>query len=250
MLFRSDLHKQQIILLNLSLLTSVILLFLRWSFLPHSAQYTLLYSLNSFKSINNLFGDKGTYFLLLSIVFITLSLLSVQYFLKEFKRYKYKAFLPFLINLFTIIVLLFMHKAVILQDFNAHLGEREAIVTMIKSGTLKPDESQRIKRLDNLSHVLHKIYKVQLPSQYTHLSRGGNKGGEINIITNQNNLNKIIVFFTSVDEVNYTALLYRINTFTPIENYLFGVGDLKSYAWLLEAKQINDHWSWVDVVEK
>jgi len=249
-MLKVDLHKQQIILLNLSLLTSVLLLFLRWSFLPHSAQYTFLYSLNSFKSIDNLFTDKGVYFLLICIFFIGLSLFSFQYFLKGFKRYRYKALLPFLINLITILILVFMHRVVIFQDFHAHLGEREAIVAMINSGALKPNESQRIKRLDNLSHVLHKIYKVQLPSQYTHLSQGGTKGGEINIITNQNNLNKIIVFFTSIDDVNYTALLYKINTFTPIENYLFGVGDLKSYAWLLEAKQINDHWSWVDVVEK
>ena len=244
-----NLRNQQFILLNLSLVTSILLLWLRGSFLPHSAQYTFLYSIFSLKGNYDILSNKGIYFLLLGTFFLILSLLSVQYFLKGFKRYKYKALLPLLINIFTIIILVIMHNLVVLQDYYSHLGEREAIVTMIKSGTLKTDESQRIIWLDNISKVLHKIYKVQLPSQYSHLSQGGAKGGEINIITNKNNQTKMIMFFPSIGEFNYTAWVYKINTSTPIENYLFGAGNLKSYARLLEAKQINDNWSWVDVIE-
>jgi hypothetical protein len=121
---------------------------------------------------------------------------------------------------------------------------------MVKSGVIKQDESQRITRLDNLNHVLHKIYKVQLPSQYSHASLSGNKSGEINIITNKNDENKMIVFFTSRSDANYTAWIYKMSDSIPVENYLFGVGDLKSYAWLLETQPMNDNWSWVDVIQK
>ncbi|MBR8837388.1 MAG: hypothetical protein DSM106950_26110 [Stigonema ocellatum SAG 48.90 = DSM 106950] len=248
-MIQANLRNQQIILLNLSLVTSILLLLLRGSFLPHSVQYTFLSTLLSLKGNHDIFSVQSICFLLLATFFIILSLLSVQYFLKGFQRYKYKALLPLLINIFTIIVLLVMHKVFILQDFYSHVGEREEIVTMIASGTLKQNDSQRIKWFDNLSNVLHKIYKVQLPSQYTHLSEGGERSGEINIITNHNNQTKIIVFFTSIDDFNYTAWLYKINPSTPIENYLFGVGNLKSYARLLQAKEVNDNWSWVDVVE-
>jgi len=175
-MIQANLRNQQFILLNLSLVTSILLLLLRGSFLPHSADYTFLSSLLSLKGSYDIFSDKGIYFLFLGTFFIILSFLSFQYFLKGFKRYKYKALLPLLVNIFTIIVLLFMHNFVIYQEFYSHVGEREAIVNMIKSGTLKQNELQRIRWLDNLSNVLHKIYKVQLPSQYTHLSQEGDRG--------------------------------------------------------------------------
>ncbi len=249
-MIKVDLHRQQTLLVNLSLLISVLLLFLRWSFFPHSSLYAFLYSLNSLKSSHhNVFLDQSIFFLLVWIAFLVLSFLSIHFLMKGFKRYKYKAVIPLAINIFTLVLLLVIHNLTVLQDYYSNVKDRDAVVTMIKSGKLKPDDSQRITRLDNLNHVLHKIYKLQLPSQYTDLSQGGGKGGEINIITNKKDQTKIIVFFTSFDKVNYTAWLYKLNPLTPIENYLFGVGNLKSYAWLLETKQINDHWSWVDVVE-
>ncbi|MDF5726545.1 MAG: hypothetical protein PUP92_00530 [Rhizonema sp. PD38] len=243
---------QQTILLNLSLATGVLLLILRGLFLPHSAQYTLLYSLNSLKLNYTTFIDKGFYFLLALIFFLILLMLSFRYALEELsrsKRFKYKAILPFLVNIFTVALLLVIHNIVVLHNFYSHAGERGSIVKMIESGILKPNDSQQMKWLDNINNVLHKIYEFQLPSQYTELSESGTKRGEINIVTNKDNMNKVIVFFTSREQQNYTALLYKLNYSTPIENYLFGVGNIKSDISILEIKQINDNWSWVDVIE-
>ncbi len=243
---------QPTILLNLSLVTCVLLLLLRGLFLPHSSQYTFLYCFNSLKLNYTTFIDKGFHFLLVFLLFLILFMLSFRSALEELyrhKRYKSKAILPLLVNFFTIVVLLTIHNGVVLQNFYSHLGERGSIVKMIESGTLKPNDSQQMKWLDNINNVLHKVYEFPLPSQYTHLSQGGNKGGEINIVTNKQNRNKVIVFFTSLDQHNYTALLYKLNPTTPIENYLFGVGDIKSDISILESKKINDNWSWIDVIE-
>jgi hypothetical protein len=245
-MIKVNLQKQPNLLVNLSLLIGALLFCLRWSFLPHSTQYTLLYSLNSLKAkSHNIFLDRGIFFVLLCFICFILLFLSFQVFLKGFKRHKYKAALPLVVNIVTLISLVLIHNIAVIQDYYAHEKDRGAVVSMIKAGELRQNDSQRVKSLDNLNHVLHKIYKVQLPSQYTHLS----DGGDINIITDKNGQNKIIVFFNSIENANYTGWLYKINSITPIENYLFGVGNLKSYAWLLEAKQINDHWSWVDVIE-
>jgi hypothetical protein len=247
-----NLRIQPTILLNLSLVTCVLLLLLRGLFLPHSAQYTFLYSLNSLKLNYTTFIDKGFHFLLVFIIFLILFMLSFRSALEEayrYKRYKSKAILPLLVNLFTIIVLLTIHNSVVLQNFYSQVGERDSIVKMIESGTLKPNDSQQMKWLDNINNILHKVYEFQLPSQYTYLSQGGNNGGKINIVTNKQNRNKVIVFFTSFDNQNYTALLYKPNPTTPIENYIFGVGNIKSDVSILEIKKINDNWSWVDVIE-
>ncbi len=249
-MIKISLQKQQLVILSLSLLTSVLLLLLRVSFLPHSTQYIFLHSLNSLKLSPLTLIHKEFYFLVLCLIFLSLLFLSLEFLLKEFKRYKYKASLPLIINLCTIILFLFIQDIVISQDFNSNLEARKAVVTMIKSGSLQQNESQRVARLDNLNRVLHKVYKLELPTQYSHVSQSRNKPGQINLITNRNNENKMIVFFTSMSDFNYTAWVYKMNANIPIENYLFGVGDLKSYAWLLDTKQVNDNWSWVDVVEK
>lgn len=248
-MIRDNLRKRRLIILNSSLFISILLILVRSFFLPHSFNYTLLYSLLSI-SLNHSLFTPTVYFLCLFIVFIVISIFSVQYFLQNFQRYQYKAIVLLLIILLTFVSLWLAQYPIILPDFYSHLREREAVVAMIKSGDLQPNESQRIK-LDK--HILYKVYQMQLPPQYAHLSKSGERGGEINIVAGQDNKAKIIVFFTSVGqfkgEPNYTAWMYRLDTGTSIEKHIFGVRNLTYYVWLLDSFKINQNWFWVDVIE-
>ena len=246
----NNLRKRRLIILKLSIFISVFLISVRSLFLPHSLNYTLLYSLLSISLNYTTFTDKSAYFLCLFILFIVISIFCVQYFLQNFQRNQYKAIVLLLINLLTFISLWLAQYPIILPDFYSHLREREAVVAMIKSGDLQPNESQRIK-LDN--HIRYKVYQMQLPPQYANLSKSGERGGEINIVADEDNKAKIIVFFTSVGkfkgEPNYTAWMYRLDTGISIENHIFGVRNLTYFVWLLDSFKINQNWFWVDVIE-
>lgn len=248
-MMRDNLRKRRLIILNSSLFISILLLYVRSLFLPHSFNYTLLYSLLSINLKHSLFTPT-IYFLFLFILFIVISIFSIQYFLQNFQRNQYKSIVLLLITLLTFISLWLAQFPIILPDFYFHFREREAVVAMIKSGNLQPNESQRIK-LDN--HISYKVYQMQLPLQYAHLSKSGERGGEINIVADQANKAKIIVFFTSVGqfkgEPNYTAWMYRLDTETSIENHIFGVKNLTYFVWLLDSFKINQNWFWVDVIE-
>ncbi|BAY44700.1 hypothetical protein SAMD00079811_23010 [Scytonema sp. HK-05] len=248
-MIRDNLRKQRLIILNSSLFISILLILVRSLFLPHSLNYTLLYSILSISLKHSLFTPT-VYFLCLLIVFIIISIFSVQYFLQNFQRNQYKSIVLLLITLLTFISLWLAQYPIILPDFYSLLREREAVVAMIKSGDLQPNESQRIK-LDN--HIRYKVYQMQLPPQYAHLSKSGERGGEINIVADQDKKAKIIVFFTSVGkfkgEPNYTAWMYRFDTGTSIENHIFGVKNLTYFVWLLDSFKINQNWFWVDVIE-
>jgi hypothetical protein len=242
-------RKQRLLILYLSLIASILLLLLRNFFLPHSFNFTLLYSFLSISLKHNIFTDSTVYFLLLSLFSIILSLFSIHHFLKFFERYQYKAMVPLLINIFTLISLWGAHYPILFHDFYSHFREREAVVAMIKSGELQPNESQKIK-LDN--HILYNIYQMQLPPQYAYLSRG-EKSGEINLVTDKDNNAKILVFFTKrgrfKGEPNYTALMYKLDKNISISHHIFGVGNLTYYVWLLDSVKINENWFWVDVIE-
>ncbi|ARV61350.1 hypothetical protein BZZ01_24455 [Nostocales cyanobacterium HT-58-2] len=246
----NDLRKKRILILFLSLASSILLILIRSYFFPHSFNYTILYSILSLRLSNNILTDPSVYFLFLFTFFIIVSLFSIQYFLQFFERYQYKAIVPLLINILTLVSLWLGQYTVILPNFYFHLREHEAVVTMIKSGELQPNESQRIK-LEN--HIPYKIYQMQLPPHYTHLSKSGERGGEINIVTDKDNKAKIAVFFTSIGkfkgEPNYTALMYRFDPQVSIENHIFGVKKMTYYVWLLDSLKINDNWFWVDVIE-
>jgi hypothetical protein len=248
-MIKDNLRKQRLLILNSSLFISILLLIVRSLFLPHSLNYTLLYSLLSISFKHSLFTPT-VYFLCLLILFIIISIFSVQYFLQNFQRNQYKSIVLLLITLLTFISLWFAQYPIILPDFYSHLREREAVVAMIKSGDLQPNESQRIK-LDK--HILYKVYQMQLPPQYAHVSKSGERGGEINIVADKDNKAKIIVFFTSVGkfkgEPNYTAWMYRLDTGTSIEKHIFGVRNLTYFVWLLDSFKINQNWIWVDVIE-
>ena len=235
----------------LSLGISAWVLWLRISGLPHSLMYTIL----------DLIFPKYTVVPLPGIIiiptiflfFLGLTVYSLSHGFRAFKQYKYKAFLPLAINLFTVIVLLFMQYVVVLPNFYANLKEREAVVAQITSGQLTPKESQRIE-VPMIPDHPYKIYNLTLPSKYSHLSKGRGEDGEINILVDENTSQpEMVVFFNSFGSFRnqpiYTAFVYKAKANSISQQDLFGVANLNFYIWLLESKQIKDNWFWVDLFE-
>jgi hypothetical protein len=246
------LRKQQLILIYLSLGISALLLLLRISFLPHSLMYLVIYVVIPVFSI---FSRPYIYTLLaLTIVLLAFLIYSFGHGIIAFSKYNYKAFLPILISIFTVIAMLFMQYAIVLPDFYANFKEREAVVSQINSGELTPNESQRIQ-IPIIPNHPYKIYNLTLPSKYSQLSKGREADGEINLVLDEKtNKPKMVVFFNSVGrfkggEPNYTAFIYKTDADRIDQQELFGVGNLNFYIWLLESKKIHKNWFWVDLFE-
>ncbi|MBD1804074.1 hypothetical protein H6F98_01110 [Microcoleus sp. FACHB-SPT15] len=245
------LREQQQSFTYLSLGISAFVLWLRISYLPHSLMYIIIYAIFPIFTIVPLPGLLSLPIIFL--VFLGLIVYSFSYGFRAFNQYKYKAFIPLAINLFTVIVLLFMQYVVVLPDFYANLKEREAVVAQITSGQLTPKESQRIEVPIIPDHP-YKIYNLTLPSKYTHLSKGRKSDGEINILVDEKTSQpERVVFFNSFGsfegEPNYTAFVYKADTKSISQQDLFGVANLNFYIWLLESKKIKHNWFWVDLFE-
>jgi hypothetical protein len=245
------LREQQNGFTYLSLGISACVFWLRVSCLPHSFMYLIL---SDIAPIFYIFKLPGFFSLrVIFLVFLGLIVYSLFHGFRAFNQYKYKAFLPLVINLFTVIVLLYMQYIVVLPDFYANLKEREAVVAQITSGQLTPKESERIE-VPLLPNHHYKIYNLTLPSKYTHLSKGRKADGEINIVVDdKTNRPEMIVFFNGFgsfkDQPIYTAFVYKANTNPISERDLFGVANLNFYVWLLESQKIKDNWFWVDLFE-
>lgn len=243
------LREQQHGFTYLSLGVSACVLWLRISSLPHSLMYIILD--NSIFSIISI-----PFFISFPIIFLFffgLIIYSLSHGFRAFKQYKYKAFLPLAINLFTVLVLLFMQYVVVLPDFYANLKEREAVVAQITSRQLVPQESQRIE-VPMIPDQPYKIYNLTLPSKYTHLSKGRKSDGEINILVDKKtNQPEMVVFFNSFGTFErqpiYTAFVYKATSNLLSQQDLFGVANLNFGIWLLESKKIKQNWFWVDLFE-
>ena len=245
------LREQQHGFTYLSLGVSACVLWLRISCLPHSLMYVILDFIAPIFNIVHLPGLLS--FPTIFLFFLGLIVYSLSHGLRAFKQYKYKAFLPLAINLFTVLVLLFIQYVVVLPDFYANLKEREAVVAQITSGHLTPKESQRIQ-VPMVPNQRYKIYNLTLPSKYTHLSKGRESDGEINILVGEDtNQPEIVVFFNSFGTFEkqpiYTAFVYKVKGNSISQQDLFGVANLNFYIWLLEAQKIKDNWFWVDLFE-
>ena len=245
------LREQQQSFTYLSLGISAFVLWLRISYLPHSLMYIIIYAISPIFAIVPLPGLLSIPIIFL--VFLGLIVYSYSYGLKALNQYKYKSFLPLAINLFTVIVLLFMQYVVVLPDFYANLKERKAIVAQITSGQLVPKDSQIIEVPLVPDHP-YKIYNLTLPSKYTHLSKGRKSDGEINILVDKKTSQpEMVVFFNSFDslegEPNYTAFVYSAEANSISQQDLLGVANLNLGIWLLESKKIKQNWFWVDLFE-
>lgn len=187
------LREQQQIFTYVSLGVSACGLGLRISDLPHSLIYTIVkrdFFSYSLAGLSRIISIPITFLFFLGLIGYFLS-----HGLRAFKQFKYKAFLPLVINLFTVIVLFFMQYAVVFPDFYANLKEREAVVAQITSGQLTPKESQRIE-VPMIPDHPYKIYNLTLPSNYTYLSKGRGVDGKINILVDEKtNQPEMVVFF-------------------------------------------------------
>lgn len=149
-----------------------------------------------------------------------------------------------------------MQYFVVLPNFYANLKEREAVVTQISTGLLTPKESQRleIKMLPKYPYKVYnhpyKVYSLTLPSKYTHLSKGKEVDGKINIVVDKKTSQpELVVFFNTFDSSTYTAFVYKTNTKPVSQKDLIGVGNINMGIWLLESKKIKENWFWVDLFE-
>jgi hypothetical protein len=244
------LREQWQIFTYLSLAISACVTCLRIFFLPHSLMYFCLAIILPIIKWNNF--PFFPIFPIILLFFLGLILYSLFYGFRAFNQYKYKAFLLLGINLFTVIVLLFMQYVVVLPDFYINLKAREAVVAQLTSGQLKPNESQRIK-IPAIPDHPYKVYNLTLPSHYTYLSKGIKSNGEINVLVNEKtNQPEVVVFFNSFGGIkrgNYTAFVYKAKSNSIDHQDLFGVASLDFSLWLLESKQIKDNWFWVDAFD-
>lgn len=245
-------RKQQIILLSLSLAISACVLLVRGSFLPHSLAYVIVLIMSFYYELFIPLSFLNLHFIwFITIAFSILIIWSFVHCFVAFKRYRYKALIPFLANTFTVIVMLFMQYPVVLPNFHLNLSDREAVVAMVNSGKLIPQESDKIKIL--IPKHPYRVYKMKLPSKYAHLSHGVEEDGEINVLFDQDDRAKMVVFFNTVGRLkgqpDYTAFVYKPNADKISHEDIFGVANLQFYVGILEEKKLKDNWFWVDVWE-
>lgn len=241
------LREQWQIFIYLSLAISACVFCLRIFFLPHSLMYFYIATISPTLKWN--YFPSFPSFLIILLFFLGLILYCLFYGFRAFNQYKYKAFVPLTINIFTVIVLLFMQYVVVLPDFYINLKAREAVVAQLTSGQLKPQKSQRIK-VSSIPNNPYKVYNLTLPTNYTYLSKGIKSNGEINVLVNEKtNQPEVVVFFNSfggINERDYTAFVYKAKGGSINQQDLFGVANLDFDLWLLESKKIKDNWFWVD----
>jgi hypothetical protein len=135
---------------------------------------------------------------------------------------KNKDWKPIAIQSITVLLLLFFpfNQIVLDIDFKMNSAEREAVVKMVETGTLKPN-------------VPHNSSLIHLPEEYNHLSKGG---GEV--VVEKMDKGYIILFFTYRGILdNFSGFLYTPNGQTPSKNVLNG--DFK------EIKKLDKNWYFV-----
>lgn len=131
--------------------------------------------------------------LIIGVAFLVILTWSVIYFIKNIYKMKYKAVLPLVINLITIVIVFFVPftSIIISLDFNLNLEDREKIISMVQSGELK-------------SESLYGYNLIQLPEEYKHLSKGG---GEIFIEKDGDTLKIFFYTFRGILD-NFSGFAY------------------------------------------
>jgi hypothetical protein len=137
------------------------------------------------------------------------------------KRDKLLAAIPLLICLSVMIAAYFVPftKLAINHDFTSNLSERTIVIQQIKSGQLKPNASN--------NEML-----VNLPTEHTHLSKGGGQ------VLYKNSGTTTSVFFYTFRGImdNFSGFIYISDNGAPSQND-FG-GDF------IEIIKLRDHWFW------
>ena len=138
------------------------------------------------------------------------------------KRYKIKAFLPFLINIVTFLTVFYVPFTNIWLDldFQTNLAEREQVILLVESGELKPN-------------VSYNGSLIALPEEYQNISKGGG-----DILVERKGNKKMILFFTfrGISD-NFSGFVYSPDNQKPSSGDFSG--DFK------QIKKIKERWFWV-----
>ncbi|MBP9718100.1 hypothetical protein KBD59_02270 [Candidatus Gracilibacteria bacterium] len=159
--------------------------------------------------------------LVVLIVFVIALIWSLIFCLMEFKRQKKIALLPVLINIATLIIVLFVpFTAITLKiNFYLNLDRREEVVEMIKNGAITPTSPSNDS--------------IALPGKYKYLSSGGG-----DVIVENNGIEPNVFFFTYRGVIdNFAGFAFQSGDSEP-QKYDFGCE-------YVELQKIKDHWFWM-----
>jgi hypothetical protein len=155
-------------------------------------------------------------------LFFSAFLGSFIYIFFNLKRHKAKALLPFLINIITFLLVVYVPFTDIwlYLDFQTNFAERKQVISLVESGELKPNVSYT----DTL---------IALPEEYKNTSKGGG-----DILLEKKGDKKMILFFTfrGISD-NFSGFVYSPDNQKPSSGDFSG--DFK------QIKKIKDRWFWV-----
>ncbi len=148
--------------------------------------------------------------------FAIATLFSIIHFFRKFKLSKIKASIPVLIQLVTMLMILFIPftNIVMNMDFRQNYEQRLEVVSLIESGKLNDTDDNGL---------------ITLPKKYHHLSRGG----EVLIARTDSDIE--ILFYT------FRGVLDRFSGFLYTTKNM----DLESRDDLKQIQNIKDHWYWI-----
>ncbi|MCM3729011.1 hypothetical protein M3226_25550 [Neobacillus cucumis] len=144
--------------------------------------------------------DMITEFLMLPVLLIVFGFfifITIRAIITLFKNKNWK---PLVIQVFTILLLIFIpfNQIILNLNFKWNKSEREQVANMVKNGELKPNVSYN-------SSLIH------LPKEYTHLSSGGG-----DIVVEKSGKNYNILFFTYRGILdNFSGFVYTANDRKP-----------------------------------
>jgi hypothetical protein len=129
---------------------------------------------------------------------------SVIHLIVNLKQRLSRAFQPLLVNLITLLLILFVPLTEIWLDleFRLNWSGYNEVVQMVIEGTLEPDD----------------IGLVRLPAEYRHLSKGG---GDIIVDSSDGTLSVFFFTFRGILD-NYSGFMYRSNDTPPTGEYTIG----------------------------
>lgn len=152
--------------------------------------------------------------LFVAVIFVGIFIWSTVYLIKNYKTKKLSAGYSLLINIITILIVIFVPFTEIRtqMDFKVHYNAREEIITMIQTGKL-------VKNTD---------YSILLPEGYRNLSKGG---GEIIIYEDNENIEILFYTFRGILD-NFAGFVYTTTGNEPhMEQYKIVVHMKENWYW-------------------
>jgi hypothetical protein len=156
------------------------------------------------------------------LVFFGAAVCSVVHICRRKRFRKLNAYVPFMIQMASLIIVFTVPFTSIMLDldFRLHLKQREKVVSQVISGRLKPN-------------VSHNSSLIHLPFWYADLSKGGG-----DIMVERNGKETYVFFFTFRGILdNFSGFMYRSDD-TPPKNGDFG-GEF------FEIERLRKNWYWV-----